>query len=186
VRTAATALLDEVLPEFDHRSRHERHVLASPEDVAGAVERYRLDRDASPFVRLLLVLRGLRIPAGSVGDALIGSGFTVIAERPGEEIVFGTTGRFWMLRERGNIEAPLDLAEFRAFARPGWAKAAMGLRVEPREDGSTTLVTETRVRCVDDRAQRRFLPYWTLIRMFSGWIRRDLLGGIARIAEESR
>jgi hypothetical protein len=185
VRTRTTTLLDEVLPEFDHRSSHERHVLASAEEVARAIERYRLDRDASPFVRLLFLLRGLRIPAGSVRDAVAGSGFTVIAERPGEEIVFATTGRFWTLRERANVEAPHDLDDFRAFARPGWAKAALALRVEPGEDGSTTLMTETRIHCVDARARRRFLPYWTLIRRFSGRIRQDLLGGIARIAEET-
>lgn len=181
---APTTLLDEVLPDFDHRSRHERHVLASPEDVARAIERYHLGRNASPLVRSLFRLRGLRIASGSVREALAGSGFTVLAERPGEEIVVGTTGRFWTLREQANMEAPLDLRAFQAFARPGWAKAAATLRVEPREDGSATLVTETRVRCVDDRARRRFAPYWTLIRAFSGWIRRDLLRGIARIAEE--
>ncbi|MDQ4004708.1 MAG: hypothetical protein M3135_00190 [Actinomycetota bacterium] len=44
-------------------------------------------------------------------------------------------------------------------------------------------MTETRVLCVDDRARRRFAVYWALIGPFSGWIRHDLLRGIARIAE---
>jgi hypothetical protein len=121
-----------------------------------------------------------------VRDVLRRSGFTVLAERPGEEIVAGTTGRFWTFREQANMQAPLDLEDFHAFARPGWAKAAMTLRVEPRQDGSSTLMTETRVLCMDERARRRFAPYWAFIRLFSGWIRRDLLGGIARIAEQGR
>jgi hypothetical protein len=183
VTTTATTLLDEVLPKFHYHSRHDRHVLASPEDVARAVERYRLDRDSSPFVRLLFRLRGLRIPSGSVRDALTGTGFNVLAERPGEEIVVGTIGRFWALREQDYMEAPRDLEDFHTFAPPGWAKGAMTLRVEPRDDGSTTLVTETRVLCMDDHARRRFAAYWALINVFSGWIRRDFLGGIARIAE---
>lgn len=185
MKTAWT-LLDEVLPEVDYRSRHDRHVHASPEDVARAIERFIVGRDSSPFVRLLFRMRGLKISSGPVRDVLRRSGFTVLAERPGEEIVLGTFGRFWTLREQANMQAPLDLADFQAFDRPGWAKGAISLRVEPRDDGSSTLVTETRVLCMDDRARRRFAPYWALIRMFSGWIRRDFLRGIARIAESGR
>ena len=184
--TTATSLIDEVLPGFDYRSRHGRHVLAGPEEVARAVERYRLDRDSSPLVRMLFRLRGLRVPSGSLREALTGSGFGVLAERPGEEIVVGTTGKFWALRERDYLEAPRDLHDFREFSPPGWAKGVMTIRVEPRADGSSTLVTETRVLCMDDDARRHFAPYWTLIKLFSGWIRHDLLGGIARIAERGQ
>jgi hypothetical protein len=184
VRTAVATLLDEVLPQFDHRSRHERHVLASPAAVAEAIERYRLDRDASPLVHVLFRLRGLGVPSGSVRDALTGWGFSVLAERPAEEIVVGTIGRFWAIRERDYLEAPRGLEDFHAFSPPGWAKGAMSFRVEPREDGSSTLVTETRVLCLGEQARRRFIAYWALISVFSGWIRRDLLRGIARIAEE--
>jgi len=186
VRTAPWTLLEEVLPEADHHSRHERHIRASSEDVARAIEQYVVGRDSSHLVRLLIRMRGLRMPSGPVRDVLKRSGFTVLAERPGEEMVAGTFGRFWTLREQANMQAPLDLEDFHAFERPGWAKAAMTLRIEPRDDGSSTLVTETRVLCMDERARRRFAPYWALIRAFSGLIRRDLLGGIARIAESGR
>ena len=113
----------------------------------------------------------------------MGSGFTVLAERPGVEMVAGTTGQFWALRERAHMEAPPDLEAFRAFDRPGWAQGAISLRLEPLEDGSTLLSTETRVWCVDDEARRRFAIYWTFIKVFSGWLRRDLLRRIARISE---
>jgi hypothetical protein len=186
MRTQTWTLLDEILSECDYNSRHERHVLAPPENVTGAIDRYIVGRDSSHLVRLLLRMRGLRIPSGTVRDVLKRSGFTVLAERPGEEIVAGTMGRFWTLREQANMRAPLDLEDFDAFAQPGWAKAAMTLRVEPRDDGSSNLVTETRVLCMDERARRRFAPYWAFIRVFSGWIRSDLLAGIARIAEQER
>ena len=182
--TAATTLLDEVLPEFDYRSHHRRRVLASPDEVGTAMERYRLDRDSSAFVRILFRLRGLKVPSGSLRDVLTGLRFGVLAERPGEEIVVGTIGRFWTLRERDNLERPRDLEDFRTFSPPGWAKGVMTLRVEPRDDGSSMLVTETRVLCMDEQARRRFAAYWAFINVFSGYIRRDLLGGIARIAEE--
>ena len=177
--TTTTTLLDEVLPEFDFRSRHARRVDAPPEWVAEAIDVFRLGRAAS----LLFKIRGVHLPWGSIRDALVASGFTVLAERPGLEMVAGTTGQFWALREQAHMEAPLDLQAFRAFDRPGWAQGAMSIRIEPLDDGSTHLMTETRVRCVDDEARRRFAVYWLVIKVFSGWLRRDFLRKVARIAE---
>jgi hypothetical protein len=175
----ATTLLDEVLPEFDFRSRHGRRIAAPPEWVAQAVDLVRLGREAS----LLFRIRGLHLPSRSIRDVLGTSGFTVLAERPGLEIVAGTTGRFWALREQAHIEAPLDLQAFRALDRPGWAQGAISLRIEPLDDRLTEVTTETRVRCVDDAARRRFAFYSWLIRVFGGWLWRDILRRIARIAE---
>ncbi|MFL5798986.1 MAG: hypothetical protein ACJ77A_13775 [Actinomycetota bacterium] len=177
--TTTTTLLDEVLPEFHFRSRHARRIGATPERVAEAVDDYRLGGAASLLVRI----RGLHVPSGSIRDALVGSGFSVLAERPGVEIVAGTTGRFWALREQAHMEAPRDLQAFRAFDRPGWAQGAISIRTERLEDGETNLTTETRVRCLDDAARRRFAVYWSFIRVFSGWLRRDFLRRVARIAE---
>ena len=177
--TTTRTLLDEALPEFDFRSRHGRHVAAPPDWVAQAIEIVRIGRATS----ILFEIRGLRLPSRSLRDVLARSGFTVLVESPGLEVVAGTTGRFWALRDRGNIEAPLDLGSFRAFDRPGWAQGAISLRIEPLADGSTRLTTETRVRCVDDAARRRFAVYWVFIKAFGGWLRRDLLRRIARIAD---
>ena len=179
MNTTTTTLLDEVLPEFDFRSRHARRVDAPPEWVAEAVDIFRLGRAAS----LLFKIRGVHLPSGSLRDAITGSGFTVLAEQPGVEVVAGTNGRFWAIREQAHMEAPPDLETFRAFDRPGWAQGAVSIRIEPLEDGSTHVTTETRVRCVDDAARRRFAIYWTVIRFFSGWLRRDFLRRIALIAE---
>jgi hypothetical protein len=179
MKTATTTLLDQVLPEFDFRSRHARRVAATPERVAEAVDGVRLGGAGSVLVRI----RGLHIPAGPIVGAFVGSGFTVVAEHPGIELVAGTTGRFWALREQAHMEAPLDLEGFRAFDRPGWAQAAVSLRIERLQGGWTDVITETRVRCVDDAARRRFAIYWVLIRIFSGWLRRDFLRRVARIAE---
>ena len=182
--TIATTLLDEALPEFDFRSRHNLLVAAPPEAVWRALQRYDASRDASPLARLLFRLRGLPVPSGPAREAFAGLGFTVLAERSGEEIVIGTTGRFWTVRERANMESPADLDAFRSFDRPGWAKGAISIHVEPREQWSK-LVTETRVRCVDEEACRRFAFYWAFISRFSGWLRRDFLRTIARSAEAS-
>src|SRR5439155_15438139 len=131
---------------------HARRVAATPERVAEAIDGFRLGGAAS----LLTRIRGLHIPSGSILDALVGSGFTLLAERPGVEMVAGTTGQFWARREQAHMEAPLDLETFRAFDRPEWAQGVMSVRIEPLDDGSTLLITETRVRCIDDAARRRF------------------------------
>jgi hypothetical protein len=81
------------------------------------------------------------------------------------------------------MERPVDLEAFMAFDRPGWAKGAISIRTERLDDGSTNLWTETRVQCMDEGARRRFALYWMLISFFSGWIRRDMLRGVARTAE---
>jgi hypothetical protein len=179
MNTTKATLLDQVLPQFDFSSRHERRVAAPPERVAQAIVAFRLRGRAS----LLARIRGLHIPSGPIRDALVGSGFTILAERPGREMVAGTTGQFWALREQAHMEAPPDLQAFRVFDRPGWAQGAISILIEPLENGSTNVTTETRVRCVDDAARRRFAIYWLLIKVFSGWLRRDFLRTIARIAE---
>jgi hypothetical protein len=177
--TTTTTLLDEVLPEFDFRSRHARRVAAPPEWVAEAFDICRLGRPA----RILFRIRGIHHPPGSIREAFEGPGFTVLAERPGVETVAGTAGQFWKLREEASLEPPPDLQAFHAFDRPGWAKGAISLRIEPLEDGSTRVTTETRVRCVDDAARRRFAIYWLLIRAFGGWLRRYVLRRVARMVE---
>jgi hypothetical protein len=178
-----TSLLDEVMPQFDVRSRHTLEVEAPAEVVAGVAELYRVDRDASLATRFLILLRGLKLPHGTFREALTASGFALLAERPGEEVVLGTAGRFWALREQANLTAPRDLTSFREFDQPASAAGAVSLRIEPLPDRRTLLSTETRVRCTDPAGRKRFGLYWALIRIFSGWIRRDLLRGIGARAE---
>jgi hypothetical protein len=50
-------------------------------------------------------------------------------------------------------------------------------------DGATTLSTETRILCTDDRNRRRFRRYWAVVRPFSGLIRIELLRIVRREAE---
>ncbi len=176
-------LLDEVIPDYDVEILHVIEVEAPPDAVTRAMESFRLDRDASIASRLLFRLRGLPVPDGTLREALDALGFRVLAERPGEEIVVGTMGRFWALAERANIGAPADLAAFRGFDRPVSAVGAMSLRWERLPRGRSLLSTETRVRCTDAAGRRRFRMYWKFIRPFSGLIRRDLLRGIASRAE---
>ncbi len=176
-------LLNEIMPEW-HFGNHHQIVVEAPADrVVAALESIRLDRDSSWLVRAFFRARGLSVPTGPTPrDALTASGFSVIGERLGREIVFGIAGKFWAPREMANLVRVPDARAFQEFARPGHAKAAISFRVEPLDDGRTLLGTETRVWCTDRRARLLFGIYWTLIRIPSGIIRVDMLRAIARRA----
>jgi uncharacterized protein DUF2867 len=182
----SSALLDQLMPESDFGHRYEVEIDAAPAAVAEAIEAFSIARDSSPFVRLLLRLRGLRVSGVGLRDSLAGEGFTVLAERRGEEIVAGIAGRFWALDEPANLIRVPDAKAFREFNRPGTAKAVANFRLEPLAEGRTRLSTETRVKCADRNAHLRFALYWALIRPFSLWIRRDMLRAIARRVLASR
>jgi hypothetical protein len=178
-------LLDEIIPSWHFGNHHQIVVEAPVERVADALESMRLDRDASWLVRALFRARGLSFPSGPTPrTALTASGFSVLAERPGREIVFGVAGKFWAPREMTHLIRVPDASAFKEFTRPGEAKGALSFRLEPLGESRTLLATETRVWCTDRRARLLFGLYWTLIRIPSGLIRLDMLRAIARRATE--
>jgi hypothetical protein len=179
-------LIDRHLPAPEVRSRHETRVDAPPERVWAALRA--LELGGSPVVRALFALRSLpgllsrRGPArrglGMDMAALLRTGFVVLDEAPGDEIVLGLVGRFW--QPTGGL-LRVDPAEFATFDRPGYAVAAWNFTL--RGQGPATLATETRVRCTDPAARRRFRAYWALVGPFSGLIRREMLRTLRRAAE---
>ena len=187
-------LLDELLPERDFDERHALTVAAPPAATFEAIRRADLGRGR--LTRTLFLLRALpglvvapretvrrflrRGSARVTVDALASSGFVLLAERPGREVVLGTIGRFW--KPSGGMR-PFEAAEFASFREPGWAKAAWNFRVDAAPDGGTTLSTETRVLCTDPGSRRTFRRYWRLVRPFSGLIRIEMLRAIRREAE---
>ena len=174
---SGATLLDQLMPVFEFGHCHTIIVEAAVRMVAAGIEAYRLDQ--SFLVRLLFRLRGLGPAPGTLRGSLINRGFTLLAEESGREVVVGIAGRFWALNERANLVATPDAAAFVAFDRPGFAKAAMSIRFDALVDGGTRLGTETRVRCTDAGARRRFALYWAVVGPFSAWIRQDLLRAIA-------
>jgi hypothetical protein len=179
-------LLDGVLPEFEFGNRHAIVIDAPPEAVAAAIDQFRLETDAPWAMRMLFRLRGLRALRGSLRHSLASRGFTVLAETPGEEVVFGIAGKFWVMRELRHLVSLPDLAAFKSYRTPCAAKAAMNFCYQRLDGGRTRLTTETRVQCVDRAAYRWFRAYWLAIGPFSAWIRRDLLRAIQRKVAATR
>jgi len=168
-------LIDEFLPEYDFHERHETLVPAQGEVTRRAVEEWK--PQDSLLWRLLLRLRGLGPPQGSLRQWAEANGFLLLAESA-DEVVYGQLGRFWAMDERRALVSPATAEEFRQFADPRYAAAVMNVRIEPLASGSTRVRTETRVRALGPQARQRFRLYWLLVRPFSGLLRRAMLSGI--------
>lgn len=188
-------LIDDFLPDYDVRERHRIPVNASADATYAAV--LTADLAGAPIARALLFARALpgAIGAGREGLRQLRArhrepvtirdfeerGFRILAERPPHEIVVGLEGRFW--KARGGVCSP-PAAAFGSIAQaPGTARAIWNFTTRTTSTGATELTTETRVRCADGAARRRFLPYWFVIRAGSGAIRRMMLHEIRRAAE---
>lgn len=174
------------MPVWDAVERHAVEVARPVETVYRAVRA--LDLTGSRLVRLLFFLRRLplilRRPAsprrrGLTLDALLGSGFILLGETPPHELAVGIAGRFWTAT--GDVQR-LDVPAFRAFDRPGYAKAVWNFTLDG-DARLTRLATETRVRCLDAPSRARFTCYWRIVGPFSGLVRMQLLGSIKRQAE---
>ena len=165
------------MPIFDAVERHALTIAAPPAAVYGAISR--VDFARSGPIRWLLRARGL----GARGRLTLGDvtrrGFVLLGERPGSEMAFGIAGKFWT-PSGGRVT--LDADGFHRFERAGYAKAVWDFRVAAAEHGSSRLTTETRIRCVDSTARRRFRLYWAVVRPFSGLIRILMLRAVAREA----
>jgi hypothetical protein len=185
-------LLDEALPEYDFRERHARYIDAPPERVDEAVRAVTISD--MPLARLLFALRAAprrlrRKPTrfGEVDVPLLGLALDVVfgplGDEPGEEVAIGMIGQPWKLAggESRRFDRP---EEFTAFAEPGFVKAVMNFRFNPKGKG-TLLTTETRVLATDPASRRRFRRYWILIRAGSGLTRRSWLRAAERRAAVS-
>jgi hypothetical protein len=190
-------LLDDFMPVFDVRTSHAIDVAAPPERVYACL--WTADFDHWGLTRALYALRTLPAVVAAPREAwgrlraalrpghhtlsdMLAGGFAVLGERPGEEVVLGTVGRFW---RAGGETRPVSPARFREPAPPGAAKAAWSFTAN-RRPGGAELRTETRVLCADAAARRRFRAYWLLIRPFSGMIRREMLAAVRSVAESDR
>jgi hypothetical protein len=174
--------LDRLLPIYDFRSRYVRRVAADVATVWDVLEG--LTTTDLPLTRLLMAARtaGRSLRRGGRGEAVP---LPTLARVEGSEIVKGTIAKFWRLRPEPAPIVAGDPEAFVAFSEPGWAKAAMSMRVVA-EGGATFVCVETRVRATDAATRRLFSAYWLLIRLGgAGFIRLELLRAVARRSERA-
>jgi hypothetical protein len=200
VRVAEVAsALDHFAPRWQFSEHHEQIVRASPEIVLRAAREVtageiRLFRALTWIRRPRLPGRGpeniLAAPAEkSLIDVAVGSGFFLLAEEPGREIVIGSLVmvpkgvRRLSAAEPAPGKVDVSPEAFRTLEDPGYAKASMNFAVHALGDGSSLLTTETRVEATDAATRRRFAAYWRTIYPGSALIRVNWLDAIRRRAE---
>ena len=171
--------LAEHLPHYTFSERHWIRIRASPDDVIRTVLNFGRAPD-----RLKDALMALRtIPARMLGREVGALDFTPLYCDEKSETVAGLIGRFWQL-DGGLVPTP-DAEAFARFSEPGTPKLVIGYSAKPDPIG-TLLTTETRVFCPDRYSLLRFTPYWMLIRIPSGLIRRRTLKAIKAAAENRK
>ncbi len=187
--SAQGTVLDAFVPHYQFREFHATRVRATPRETFRAIRA--VTAGEIPLFRVLTWIRSPRLPGRGGRETILNphwekpilgvalrSGFIVLGEEPGKELVVGTVVCCKPVR--------LDAAEaFRALDGPGYARAAMNFRVEELGDGTSRLTTETRVVAAGPAVRRRFGLYWSLIYPGSSLIRRGWLGAIRRRAERS-
>jgi hypothetical protein len=176
-------LIDQFLPHYQFREKHQLLSSAAPTALLDAALRPEISDD--PWTRRFIQLRELpdRIwgalggRSGLQQQAAFGiQNFTHLGRDGDQEIAMGLVGKFWQA-DYGQASVA-DAEAFTQFTEPGVAKLVLNFSTDAAEDGHTWLRTETRVFCTDQDALRRFTPYWYLIRPVSGLIRQRLLARI--------
>lgn len=182
--------LDEFMPVYRHRERHQRTIAAAPNAVWDAL--LAVTFRELPLSRLLMGVRSIpsRVLVGRarsddsqrpVIETFRKGGFRELRVDPPRLLIAGTAIQPWRL-VHGEVRDVHDAAGLQSFSRPGFVLAAISFELEAVDHG-TRLATETRVQPTDPTAARAFLPYWLAIRAGSGLIRRETLRAVAERAE---
>ncbi len=181
--------LDEFVPAWQFNEAHTIRVQAPREKVYQAIKEVRASE-----IRLFRTLTWIRRFGQPGPESILNSpektpilevatrtGFLLLAEEPGREIVLGTlvvAPRGWKPTGKPTPEG------FKALKEPGFALAAMNFRLEDAAPGETLVTTETRVYATDATSRHRFARYWRVIYPGSALIRRMWLRAIKKRAEE--
>jgi hypothetical protein len=147
------------------------------------------DLATSPLIQALFALRelprrlrGEHTKLGLRLDDLRSSaetpGFQLLAEDASRELVVGAIGKVWQAQiPFVHVEGARQYAD---FTTPGFVKVAWALRVLPRGQSDCRVEIEVRVDATDEESWQKFKRYFLLVGPGSHFIRRTLLGSLAR------
>jgi len=170
-------LIDDFMPDYDFDESHDIEINAAADEVFKIVKT--VDICDSSIVRWLFRLRGLRTE-GFTLDRIRDINFIPLAEINNEELVVGIIGKFWT--PAGHLQK-FDPEEFKDFDQVGFAKATWNFSVKTIEKEKTRLITETRIKALDEKSRAKFGFYWTFVGPFSGLIRTEMLKIVKRKCE---
>jgi len=187
VNAGEVSLIEAFIENPDVSESHETLVNAPAELVLDVAEHF--DLQSIPAIKAIFRLRervfGIRPNTRSGPTGLVAEttslGWSVLADRPGREIVVGAATQPWI----GDVKfRSIPSAEFRGFSEPNFVKIAWTLEVLSLAPALTRFRTQTRVVATDANSRRRFRVYWTFAGFFIVLIR--LLGNRAIRREAER
>ncbi len=168
------------LPEFSFHECHESRLISAPAvDIIAAVASLdiRDDRVVGTLMSLrefpARVVHQLRKTASRPAPAPLNFSTFTLLERTATELSLGLAGRFW--RPDVVIRHIPTATQFDALNDARAAKLVLRFQVIEQGNNTRTLRTETFIHCANTRTKMLFTPYWLLIRLASGWIRRRML-----------
>lgn len=148
----------------------------------GDLARSRLVRALFAIRTLPDMLRGQREPLRLSIDDFTSSvehpGFQLLADEPPCELVVGAIGKVWQPKIKF-VHVPTAEA-FNAYDEPGFVKVAWSILLRPLGEHATHVSLELRVAATDEAAWKNFRAYFRLIGPVSHFIRRSLLGALAK------
>ncbi len=188
--------LDHYMPRYDFSERHSLVINAPAERVYKVAHSLNLAK--SRIIKFLFGIRyligliayRLRLRRNATKPAPLGlsfdellrtTGFIYLEGVPNSEFVIGLIGKFWT--PTVGIVKDFEADDFVGFNQGGYAKTAANFYITQNSNGSVTLSTETKVRCLGLRAKLAFSLYWMIVRPFSGLTRHAMLRLIKNQAE---
>jgi hypothetical protein len=184
VKRYAMRAIQKFLPNPRHTEVHRIFVNAKPE-VAWQAARH-FDMSEIGWIKLLFDIRTFpdalsgkrdqRVKPGLGIDEITKSdtGFIILDEIPGREVVIGSVGKFWHLKIPFQH---LAAQEFEVFDKPGFGKIAWGIAVDPFLSGSTIAI-ELRTSATDHRSWKRLRRYYRIIGIGSKLIRSSVIANL--------
>lgn len=176
--------IQKFLPNPRHTEIHRIFVNAKP-DAAWRAARH-FDMSDILWIRLLFDIRtmpdAIAEPSRSRSKRGLGvdditksdTGFIILEEIPGREVVIGSVGKFWQLKIPFEKLTP---DEYYSFEEPGFGKIAWGIAVEPFLHGSTIAI-ELRTSATDDASWKKLRRYYGVIGIGSKLIRASVVANL--------
>lgn len=176
--------IQKFLPNPRHTEIHRIFVKAEP-GIAWSAARH-FDMSDIFWIRLLFDIRTLpNVLAEQSGSSMkhgLGideitksdTGFIMLEENRGREVVIGSIGKFWHLKIPFEKVTP---EKYCAFEEKGFGKIAWGIAVEPFLDGSTITI-ELRTSATDDASWKKLRRYYGIIGIGSKLIRASVVANL--------
>ena len=189
--------MSHLIPTAHYKERHAIHVETTTGNCWSALQEFNLEE--SKLISLLFFFRGLQLPAlSNINTKIPGSsswigfflsGFhPIIINAPNslvlwlgltlpEQKTFSSQKKFFKTLHHYFLEKKVSNSAYEKYlwlldyhVDIGW-----DFQIVPVSKSVCILSTETRVYFRSKRLKRLFLPYWIIIRIFSGVIRLEML-----------